>query len=143
MRYLWILVLVLFAIPGVPSAVEPDKPLLGFTEKQAADQFGLETKFDGYLKAENLREWMKRLSARPHHIGSPYAKENAQFMYELFNSWGYQAQIEEFDVLFPTPKVRILEMVAPETYKAELQEPAIKEDSTSGQQSEQLPTYNA
>ena len=143
MRYLWIILLVLFAIPGVPSATEPDKPILGFTDKQVADQLALESKFDSYLKAENLREWMKHLTARPHHIGSPYAKENAQYMYELFTSWGYQTQIEEFDVLFPTPKVRVLEMIAPETYKAELQEPAIKEDSTSNQQSEQLPTYNA
>lgn len=143
MRYLWIILLVLFAIPGVPSATEPDKPILGFTDKQVADQLALESKFDSYLKAENLREWMKHLTARPHHIGSPYAKENAQYMYELFTSWGYQTQIEAFDVLFPTPKVRVLEMIAPETYKAELQEPAIKEDSTSNQQSEQLPTYNA
>lgn len=143
MRYLWIIFLVLFAIPGLPSAMEPDKPILGFSDKQAADQLALESKFDSYLKAENLREWMKHLTARPHHIGSPYAKENAQFLYELFKSWGYQTQIEEFDVLFPTPKVRVLEMIAPETYKAGLQEPAIKEDSTSNQQSEQLPTYNA
>src|SRR5688500_8669318 len=86
---------------------------------------------------------MKKMSARPHHAGSVYGKENAEFMAALFRSWGYEAQLERFDVLFPTPKTRIVEMVAPETYKAELVEPEIKEDATSGQQNEQLPTYNA
>jgi hypothetical protein len=32
--------------------------------------------------------------------------ENAEFMLALFKSWGYDAQIEQFDVLFPTPKTR-------------------------------------
>ncbi len=120
-----------------------DKPLLGFTEKQAQDQLALEAKFDGSLKAENLKSWMEHLSARPHHTGSPYDKENAEFIAGLFRSWGYQTQIEEFKVLFPTPKTRVLEMVAPEKYQAELSEPPISEDRTSGQQKEQLPTYNA
>jgi N-acetylated-alpha-linked acidic dipeptidase len=120
-----------------------DKGLLGFNEKQAADQFSLESKFDSYLKAENLKNWMQRLSARPHHTGSPYDKENAEFMAELFRSWGYKTEIETFHVLFPTPKTRILELVEPEKYTAELTEPELPEDRTSGQQKEQLPTYNA
>jgi N-acetylated-alpha-linked acidic dipeptidase len=120
-----------------------DKSILGFSEKQAAEQFALESKFDSQLKAENLRNWMERLSARPHHTGSPYDKENAEFMAQLFKSWGYQTEIETFHVLFPTPKNRVLEMIEPEKYTAELTEPEIPEDKTSGQQKEQLPTYNA
>ncbi|MCI0411194.1 M28 family metallopeptidase [bacterium] len=143
MRRSWILVIFIFLFPFFVSAVSEDKPLLGFTEKQAAEQKQLESKFDSHLKAENLREWMKKLSARPHHTGSPYDKENAEFMAGLFRSWGYDTQIEQFRVLFPTPKTRILEMIEPETYKAELTEPEIKDDATSGQKEEQLPTYNA
>ena len=61
----------------------------------------------------------------------------------MFNSWGYDAEIETYKVLFPTPKIRILELIAPEKFKAVLKEPALREDATSGQTKEQLPTYNA
>jgi N-acetylated-alpha-linked acidic dipeptidase len=117
--------------------------IMGFYGDNSANQRNLENKFDSNLKRENLRDWMKRLSARPHHVGSPYDKENAEFMLSLYKSWGYDAQIESFDVLFPTPKTRVLEMIAPEKFTAKLDEPALKEDATSGQKDEQLPTYNA
>ena len=120
-----------------------DKALMGFSTESSAKQKSLEAKFDDSLKRENLREWLKRLSARPHHVGSPYDKENAEFIASLFKSWGYQTNIEQFDVLFPTPKTRVLEMISPEKFSAKLEEPELKEDSTSNQKSEQLPTYNA
>ena len=126
-----------------PAPAAGGGPLLGFSDVRAAEQRALEARFDSYLNADNLREWMKRLSARPHHVGSPYGKENAEFMVGLFRSWGYQARLEEFHVLFPTPKVRLLEMQAPTHYKASLAEPALPEDATSGQTDEQLPIYNA
>jgi len=139
-----VLILIFFLLlPNLPDASTTEKPLLGFTEKQAAAQQALETKFDSLLKSSNLKEWMQRLSARPHHTGSPYGKENAQFIAELFRSWGYQTEIEEFKVLFPTPRTRLLEMEAPTRYQTELSEPEVKEDHTSGQKNEQLPTYNA
>ncbi|HQU85924.1 MAG TPA: transferrin receptor-like dimerization domain-containing protein, partial [Pyrinomonadaceae bacterium] len=120
-----------------------DAKLLGFSAENSKKQIALETKFDASLKAENLREWMKRLSARPHFVGSQTGKENADFMVALFKSWGFDAKTERFDVLFPTPKTRVLEMVSPERFTAKLNEPALKEDATSSQQKEQLPTYNA
>ena len=86
---------------------------------------------------------MKKLAARPHHVGSPYGKENADFIAAQFKSWGFDTNIEQFDVLFPTPKTRLLEMTSPEKFTAKLEEPELKEDATSNQKSEQLPTYNA
>ena len=86
---------------------------------------------------------MQRLSARPHHVGSPYDKQNAEWILSQFKSWGLDAQIEQFDVLFPTPKERVLELTEPTRYTAKLQEPPVPGDPTSNQQSEQLPTYNA
>ena len=59
---------------------------------------------------------MKRLSARPHHLGSPYNKENADFIAAQFRSWGYETRLEEIQVLFPTPKTRIVDMTAPEKF---------------------------
>src|SRR4029079_12724119 len=117
------------------------KPLSGFAPARAEQQRALEARFDSLLKKENLREWMRRLSSRPHHVGSPHDKDNAEFMAGLFRSWGYDAQVETFDVLFPTPKTRVLELTAPIhfDYGARLSEPALKEDATSAQTSEQLP----
>ena len=80
---------------------------------------------------------MKRLSARPHHLGSPYGKENADFIASQFRSWGYDTKLEEFQVLFPTPKTRLVEMTAPTKFKLALQETEMKEDATSGQTREQ------
>ncbi len=117
--------------------------MLGFSDASSQKQRALESKFDSYLKADNLRMWMKRLSARPHHLGSPYDKENAEFIASQFKSWGYDTQIEQFDVLFPTPKTRLVEMTSPEKFTLKLNEPKVEGDATSGQQNEQLPTYNA
>ncbi len=128
-------------VASAPSA--NDKPLLGFSAASSAAQRDLETRYDALLKKDNLGLWMKRLAARPHHVGSAYGKENAEFMAALFREWGYETKIEQFDVLFPTPKVRILEMVSPERFTAKLVEPALPEDATSGQTTEQLPTYTA
>ena len=86
---------------------------------------------------------MQRLAARPHHVGSPYDKDNAEWMLAKFKEWGLDASIESFDVLFPTPKVRVVELVEPTKFTAKLQEPALPVDPTSNQQAEQLPTYNA
>ncbi|HKX27072.1 MAG TPA: M28 family peptidase, partial [Blastocatellia bacterium] len=120
-----------------------DQLLLGFTRESAARQLALEKQFDASLKRENLNQWMKRLTARPHHLGSAYGKENAEFIASQFRAWGYETEIEQFDVLFPTPKLRLLETVEPKPFKAKLAEPQLPEDSTSGLTAEQLPTYNA
>src|SRR5262252_3338071 len=119
------------------------RPLLGFTRDASDREQALERQFDSLIRNDDLRDWMKRLSARPHHLGSAYDQDNAEFMAGLFRSWGYDTAIETFDVLFPTPKTRILEMTAPSRFKAKLDEPALKEDATSGQKSEQLPIFNA
>jgi len=90
-----------------------------------------------------MREYMKRLSARPHHLGSPYDQDNAQWILSKFKEWGLDAHIETFHVLFPTPKERLVELVEPTKFVAKLQEPALSVDPTSEQVDEQLPTYNA
>ena len=93
--------------------------------------------------AARIGEYMRRLSARPHHTGSPYDKDNAEWMANLLKQWGWQVEIEQFHVLMPTPKARRLEMTAPTRFVASLVEPPIASDPTSSQQAEQLPSYNA
>src|SRR5258708_174770 len=120
-----------------------DRPLLGFDRATTATERALEARFDATLRADDLRAWLKRLSARPHHLGSPYGKENAEFIASQFRAWGFDTQIEEFSVLFPTPRTRVVELIAPQKFTAALAEPAIPEDATSNQAAEQLPVYNA
>ena len=74
--------------------------ILGFSSANSARQIALEAKFDEQLKAQNLNDWMKRLTARPHHLGSAYNKQNADFIAAQFRSWGYDTKLEEFHVLF-------------------------------------------
>ncbi len=114
----------------------------GFTASSADAQKQTEAKFDAGLNREHLGQNIKILSAKPHGLGSAGSKENAEYILGQFKSWGWDAKIETFKVLFPTPKTRVLEMTAPTSYKALLKEPVLKEDATSGQ-ADQLPTYNA
>lgn len=101
-----------------------------------------EEKFRGIPQAERLKEYMRVLSAEPHHVGTEAGRRNAEWMRDQLNSWGLKASIEEFDVLFPTPKERVIELVSPSKYAAKLKEPQIAEDPDSGD-ANQLPTYNA
>jgi N-acetylated-alpha-linked acidic dipeptidase len=102
-----------------------------------------ESQFRSIPSAERQREYMQRLSARPHHVGSPYDKENAQWLLATFKQWGLNARIESFDVLFPTPKERLVELLEPKKFTATMEEPREVVDITSGQRADQLPTYNA
>src|ERR1700730_17523048 len=117
--------------------------LMGFSDANASKQIEWEKQFDAQLSPQNLDTWMKFLSSHPHHVGSPQDKANAEYIANLFKQWGYQTEIAMYYVLFPTPKTRVLELSGAKPYKAKLEEPSIPEDKTSGQKTEQLPTYNA
>jgi N-acetylated-alpha-linked acidic dipeptidase len=117
--------------------------LVGYSPRAGQSEREWEAKFRAIPDPANLREYMRRLSARPHHVGSAYDKDNAEWILAHFKDWGLDAHIERFDVLFPTPKVRLLEMLAPTKFTAKLEEPALAVDPTSNQKAEQLPTYNA
>jgi N-acetylated-alpha-linked acidic dipeptidase len=131
----------LFALAA--HAVDNEKPLRGYTPDDSATEVSWEQKFRALPERDQIRENMRRLSARPHHVGSPYDKDNAQWLLAQLQSYGLNAQIEEFSALFPTPKSRKLELLGPTPFVAKLQEPPLSVDPTSNQQSEQLPTYNA
>lgn len=118
------------------------KTLSGFGDADTKQQLLLESTFDSYLKAANIDSGIRIMSSHPHHVGSPGDKAVAEYIFNKFKSWGYDVQIETFYVLFPTPRERLLEMTGPTTFKASLAEPPLKEDATSDQTREQLPTYN-
>lgn len=118
-------------------------PMDGFSSDHAGTEREWEQKFRAIPSPEKQRDYMQLLSARPHHVGSAYDRQNAEWILARFKEWGLDAHIETFHVLFPTPKRRVLEMIEPTHYVAKLQEPTVAEDPTSNQRSEQLPTYNA
>ncbi|MGE5198941.1 MAG: PA domain-containing protein, partial [Rhodospirillaceae bacterium] len=131
----------LFACAAAVAAVSGP---MAQTSQDAAPPAGRwEAAFRALPEPANIRAYDERLSARPHHVGSPYGRDNAEWILARFKEWGWDARIERFDVLFPTPKTRLLEMVAPTRFVATLEEPAVAVDPTSGRKAEQLPTYNA
>src|SRR5215475_7578822 len=125
--------------------IAADEPVLaGFSAQSSRVERGWEEKFRAMPDQTKLREYMQRLTARPHNVGSPYDKDNAEWLLAKFKEFGFDAHIESFNVLFPTPKERLIELVeGGPKFTAKLQEPPVSEDPTSDQQSEQLPTYNA
>ncbi|HXI31573.1 MAG TPA: hypothetical protein VNG89_24215, partial [Vicinamibacterales bacterium] len=104
---------------------------------------GWDAKFRQLPQASNIRATAERLSARPHHVGSAYDKDNAEWLLARFKESGWDAQIETFSVLFPTPRERVLELLEPKHLALKLDEPPVAIDPTTNQKSEQLPTYNA
>jgi len=125
------------------EASAENQNLPGYSAESSKTEREWEKKLRDGVVAGNLRQSMQRLTARPHHVGSPYDKDNAEWILSRFKEWGFDAHIETFSVLFPTPKERVVEMIEPTKFKAKLQEPPLAVDPTSNQTSEQLPTYNA
>jgi N-acetylated-alpha-linked acidic dipeptidase len=121
-----------------------DQALAGYSAQSSRSERQWEEKLREIPSPDNLRAYMQRLSARPHNVGTPYDKDNAEWIAAKFKEFGLDTHIEQFDVLYPTPKERVVELVeGGPTFTAKLQEPPLAEDPTSGQQSEQLPTYHA
>lgn len=132
-----------FVLTGCMVLSAPAQKIMGFTAPDAAKQLDWEKQFDGELKASAQDEYMRFLTSHPHHVGSPQGKANAEYMAALFRQWGYQVRIAEYQVLFPTPKLRQLEIAGNKNYKPKLKEAVLAADKTSGQLAEQLPPYNA
>ena len=103
----------------------------------------LEKKFDSQLDPADLRVWMEQMASEPNHVGSPHDKANAEFMLKKFVEWGWDARIETFYVLYPTPEMEMVELVAPTHFSARLHEPELPGDRTSGKTRNALPPYNA
>jgi N-acetylated-alpha-linked acidic dipeptidase len=124
--------------------IAEETPLAGYTAESSRTERRWEDQFRATPNQINLRAYMQRLTARPHHVGSPYDKDNAEWILAKYKEFGLDAHIESFSVLFPTPKERVVELVdGGPHFVAKLQETAVPQDPTSNQQSEQLATYNA
>ena len=117
--------------------------ILGFDEAGSAAQRSLESRLDSGIDVAEMDGWLRRLTARPHHVGSAYGKENAEFIAELLESWGYDVAIEEYRILLPTPLVREVELLSPGHFVASLEEDSLAEDPSTSVRDDLLPPYNA
>lgn len=119
------------------------EPMLGFSADGAAKQRALETEFDKHISADQQRDWLKLMAARPNQVGSPHDKANAEWMLARFKEWGWDARIETFDVLYPTPKTLSVELLGEHPYTLKLHEPPVAGDKSSEQTEDVLPPYVA
>jgi N-acetylated-alpha-linked acidic dipeptidase len=103
----------------------------------------VERQFDASLSAAEMASWMKTMAAEPNHVGSPHDKANAEMVLAQFRDWGWDAHIETFEVLYPTPISETLELVGAEPFKATLTEPPVPGDETSTRAKDGLPAYVA
>jgi len=132
--------LALLLVPAADS--QPAPGLHGFSAPHAVQQREIEQRFRAIPKPENLREYMRVITADPHHAGSPGSRKVADYVLSQYKSFGLDARLEEFEALMPYPTERALELTAPERYVAQLKEPIVAEDPDSGDEG-QLPTFNA
>jgi N-acetylated-alpha-linked acidic dipeptidase len=116
--------------------------ITGFSSSGAAAEAQLERRFDADLSAADLRSWMEQMASEPNHVGSVHDKANAEFQLKKFREWGWDASIESFSVLYPTPREVSVELVSPTHFSARLTEPAIPGDRTSSKTKDELPAYN-
>ncbi|HEV2341467.1 MAG TPA: transferrin receptor-like dimerization domain-containing protein [Candidatus Acidoferrales bacterium] len=135
--------LILFVPAALMGQQEEQAKLSGYLGDSSATEQSWEQKFRALPSPDNMKSYMQLLAAEPHHVGSPYDAKNSEWLLAQYKSWGWDAHIETFQVLFPTPKERLLELVEPTHFVATLREPVVPSDPTSSQQNEQLPTYNA
>lgn len=136
-----VLTIAVAAVAMASPALADD--LLGFDAAGSAAQRSLEAEFDTHLSAEDMEDWIRQMSARPHHVGSAAGRDVVELAAEMLESWGYDVQIAEYDILLPTPVTRELELVSPSTYVAGLDEDALAADPSTSVRDDLLPPYNA
>ncbi len=125
------------------STISAQQTITGFTPENEKKELDLEKAFEAKLTAANLDQWMQRLAAEPHWVGTEYGQKNAEWIEKQFKSWGYDTKIDTYYVLFPYPKVRLLELTAPTPYTAKLTAVPVDGDPFTAQGDALLPSYNA
>ena len=107
------------------------------------EQAKREAVLDASVSASEQMGWLKQMASAPNHVGSAHDKANAEFILSQFKAWGWDAKIETFEVLYPTPLKTQLNLVGPAAVALGGQEPTIPEDATSANLKDALPPYVA
>ncbi|MDV2449678.1 transferrin receptor-like dimerization domain-containing protein [Xanthomonas hortorum] len=140
-QHAWLLALAFVAPALAAQTAEQPAALPGYDTAAAQAQRALEARFDSGLEDADYRGWLKQWSSAPNHVGSPHNLENARDLQNRLRGYGWDARIETFEVLWPSPKTSQLELLGPKPYVARLKEPPLPGDSTSTQTENVLPPY--
>jgi len=135
--------LLLALLAAGQCSLAADERVLGFDEAASKAQRNIESRLDESIDKDEMDQWLRRLSAKPHHVGSAVSKENAEFIASLFESWGFEVEIAEYEILLPTPNVREVELIAPTEFTASLTEDSLAQDPSTSVREDLLPPYNA
>lgn len=138
-----LMILAILAFSFGMEAGASEQNLLGYGTDASEVQREAEKRIDALVDPGEMETWLKRLSELPHHVGSAAGRENVRFIAQLFKEWGYDVDIAEYEILMPTPKVRLLELISPSSYTATLTEDTLAEDPSTSRRDELLPPYNA
>lgn len=130
------------ALAFFSTLAQAQNSILGFGERSSSQQ-QLEQAFDAEISSDELDQWLQILSSEPHHVGTRKGRENVEFVADKFRSWGFDTEIVEYEILFPSPKTRELELIAPTRYTATLSEDSLPEDPSTSSVADLLPPYNA
>ncbi|HEY2051430.1 MAG TPA: transferrin receptor-like dimerization domain-containing protein [Caulobacteraceae bacterium] len=122
---------------------QAERPLIGFSPDGATAERSLEARFDSNLSASDIRQRLETMASEPNQVGSPHDKANAEYTLEKFKAWGWDARIEVFQVLYPTPREQSLSLLGAQPFQATLTEAAIPGDPSTYHQEGGLPAYLA
>src|SRR5580698_9523791 len=75
-----------------------------------AQDGALQRRFDANLSVKDQAQWLKMTSSEPNQVGSPHDKTNAEWILSQYKRWGWDAHIETYEVLYPTPISEAVEM---------------------------------
>ena len=137
-----LLMMLVAAAPLGAQTLPAPQPVRGFPDALLATERLQEDVVRAVPNPDTLRAQLIALSAFPHEAGTDRSRRVAEAILARFRSFGLDASIEHFEALMPRPVSRSLQLLSPERYTAQLREPPVPGDPTSGQQ-EQLPTFNA
>jgi N-acetylated-alpha-linked acidic dipeptidase len=130
-----------FSLLATSALAQPPAALIGFTPEHAAAERALEQRLDASVNPAELDAWLLRMASGPNQVGGQHDRENAEWQLAQFRSWGWDARIERFDILYGTPVAESLDLVGPRPFHASLHEPAVAGDRTSADMPGVLPPY--
>jgi N-acetylated-alpha-linked acidic dipeptidase len=128
---------------GLAAAASMAAPDLASGADASTSTATLERDFDQAINPDEMRDWLRQMSSEPNHVGSPHDKANAEWELAQFKQFGWNAHMETFDVLYPTPLSETVELLGDKPYQATLQEPPMPNDSSGTAKEAALPAYVA
>src|SRR5262245_10061656 len=132
---------VMLVVNGWLRAQTPPR-LLGFSSVSSAAELDREKQFGTLLSAKANEADFDVMTAEPHHVGSPYEIRLADYVADQMKAAGLETTKYEYGVLVPWPGERMIEVVAPDRVKLDVDEETLRGDRWAAMPGI-LPAYNA